>query len=285
MSGVLRSLPDLAPTDVSRMIGTPRRVLASAPSVASNRSACLRAHSSVLGAYSPVSGMLLLSIAVVPFSPPEAAPVAASRCAHIRAEVGSVRECARTRRVDSGAQGRWTVALRDRATGGGYDMVHEYDADLRRLAGGTEHPLGRGRRAGEARGRSRRLPRLGRQGDLGRLLRDGAVEPPRGVRARLGGVQRIAGAGGRGRQAPVMSRRMPKEEAQVEATDDWREGAASDASTAPTPGGEHLTAGTIFAPGLVSEATTLPRSSAVTPLRVARERAAVGPDARGPAVG
>src|SRR4051812_45535765 len=66
MSGVLRSLPDLAPREVSRVIGTPRKVLASAPCVASNRSACLRAHSSVLGAYSPVSGMLLPSIVVLP---------------------------------------------------------------------------------------------------------------------------------------------------------------------------------------------------------------------------
>src|SRR5919202_3379938 len=56
MSGVLRSLPDFAPTEVSRMIGTPRRVLASAPFDASKVSACLRAQSSVLGAYSPVSG-------------------------------------------------------------------------------------------------------------------------------------------------------------------------------------------------------------------------------------
>jgi hypothetical protein len=52
-----------------------------------------------------------------------------------------------------------------------------------------------------------------------------------------------------------VSGRVPDEEAQVEGTDDWTTGAASDASAAPAPGGEHLTAGTMFAPGLVSEAT------------------------------
>lgn len=52
-----------------------------------------------------------------------------------------------------------------------------------------------------------------------------------------------------------MSGRVPDEEAQVEATDDWQTGAAADASSSPAPGGESVTAATIFAPGLVSEAT------------------------------
>jgi hypothetical protein len=52
-----------------------------------------------------------------------------------------------------------------------------------------------------------------------------------------------------------MSGQVPGDEAQVEAADDWKTGAASDESAAPAPGGEHLTAGTMFAPGLVSEAT------------------------------
>ena len=53
-----------------------------------------------------------------------------------------------------------------------------------------------------------------------------------------------------------MSGQVPDEEAQVEAADGRQAGAASDASTAPEPSGEDLTAATIFAPGLVSEATT-----------------------------
>ena len=52
-----------------------------------------------------------------------------------------------------------------------------------------------------------------------------------------------------------MSDRVPDDEAQVEATDDWLTGAAADAPAVPAPGGEHLTAATMFAPGLVSEAT------------------------------
>jgi hypothetical protein len=82
-----------------------------------------------------------------------------------------------------------------------------------------------------------------------------------------------------------VSGQVPDAEAQVEAADGWRAGAASDATTAPAPNGEDLTAGTIFAPGLVSEATIVPRGSAATPLRVASERAAVGPGATGPAEG
>src|SRR4051812_29562621 len=57
MSGVLRSLPLRAPTEVRTMIGTPRIVLASRPSDCSYCSACVRACSDVLGAYSPVRGM------------------------------------------------------------------------------------------------------------------------------------------------------------------------------------------------------------------------------------
>jgi hypothetical protein len=52
-----------------------------------------------------------------------------------------------------------------------------------------------------------------------------------------------------------VSGQVPDDETQVEAADDWQAGAASDASTAPEPSGEDLTAATIFAPGLVSEAT------------------------------
>jgi hypothetical protein len=52
-----------------------------------------------------------------------------------------------------------------------------------------------------------------------------------------------------------VSGQVPDKEAQVEATDDWKAGAAGDASPAPAPGGESVKAGTIFAPGLVSEAT------------------------------
>jgi hypothetical protein len=52
-----------------------------------------------------------------------------------------------------------------------------------------------------------------------------------------------------------MSGGLPDDEAQVEATDDWLTGAERDAAAAPAPGGEHLTAATMFAPGLVSEAT------------------------------
>jgi hypothetical protein len=56
-----------------------------------------------------------------------------------------------------------------------------------------------------------------------------------------------------------MTDRMPDEEAQVEPSDDWARGAAADASAgsgAQSPGGETLTAATMFAPGAVSEATT-----------------------------
>lgn len=78
---------------------------------------------------------------------------------------------------------------------------------------------------------------------------------------------------------------MPDDEAEVEAGDDWQASAASDASAAPEPGGEHLTAGTMFAPGLVSEATVVPRGSAATPPGGASERAAVGSEAPGAAEG
>ncbi len=55
-----------------------------------------------------------------------------------------------------------------------------------------------------------------------------------------------------------MSDRVPEEESQVDATDDWATGAAdaSAGSGAQGPGGETLTAATMFAPGLVPEATT-----------------------------
>src|SRR5690606_15552341 len=49
-------------TLVSTMIGTPLRVLASRPSVASYVSACWRAHSDALGSYSPVNGMRILLV-------------------------------------------------------------------------------------------------------------------------------------------------------------------------------------------------------------------------------
>src|SRR5215218_854841 len=61
MSGVLRSLPDFAPTDVTTTIGIPRNVSASVPPDASKRSACSRAQSDVLGSYSPVRGISDLS--------------------------------------------------------------------------------------------------------------------------------------------------------------------------------------------------------------------------------
>src|SRR5665647_3103008 len=57
ISGVLRSLPVLAPIEVSTMIGTPSSVLASVPPEASNRSTWSRERSDGLGAYSPVRGM------------------------------------------------------------------------------------------------------------------------------------------------------------------------------------------------------------------------------------
>lgn len=57
ISGVLRSLPDLAPTVVSRMIGLPLSSVASVPPDSMYFSACSRAQSEVLGSYSPVSGM------------------------------------------------------------------------------------------------------------------------------------------------------------------------------------------------------------------------------------
>lgn len=80
-----------------------------------------------------------------------------------------------------------------------------------------------------------------------------------------------------------MSDRLPDEEAQVDATGDWTSGGAVDA--APGPSGEGLTPATVFAPGLVSEAT-IPRGAAATPGRGASGRAAVDPeDARGPAEG
>jgi hypothetical protein len=50
-----------------------------------------------------------------------------------------------------------------------------------------------------------------------------------------------------------VSERTPDEEAQVDATDGWAAGAPADAM--PAPSGEDLTAGTMFAPGLVPEAT------------------------------
>lgn len=51
---------------------------------------------------------------------------------------------------------------------------------------------------------------------------------------------------------------MPDEEAQLEPVDDWSAGGAADASAgsgAQGPGGETLSAATMFAPGMVSEAT------------------------------
>src|SRR5690606_20851262 len=62
MSAFLRSLPLRAPTEVSTMMGLPRNSFASAPPEASKVSACVRAHSEVLGAYSPVNGILLLPV-------------------------------------------------------------------------------------------------------------------------------------------------------------------------------------------------------------------------------
>src|SRR6478609_5452186 len=58
MSGVLRSLPVLAPTEVSRITGLPCRSLPCSPFVASISSACFRDQSDGLGSYSPVRGML-----------------------------------------------------------------------------------------------------------------------------------------------------------------------------------------------------------------------------------
>ena len=74
---------------------------------------------------------------------------------------------------------------------------------------------------------------------------------------------------------------MPDEERQVEATDDWVAGAA--AAESPAQSAESLTPGTLFAPGLVQEATTVPRGSAATPQGGASEQAAGGPDPFGPA--
>src|SRR5690606_9070700 len=79
MSAFLRSLPLQAPTEVSTMMGLPRNSFASAPAEASKVSACVRAHSEVLGAYSPVNGILLLPVshpaAVMPASHVENAGV------------------------------------------------------------------------------------------------------------------------------------------------------------------------------------------------------------------
>src|SRR6478672_3042606 len=59
ITGFLRRLPDLAPTDVITTIGSPvsRRVLASCPSLASNFSTCSRTQPALLGTYSPWSVM------------------------------------------------------------------------------------------------------------------------------------------------------------------------------------------------------------------------------------
>lgn len=57
ISGVLRSLPVLAPTVVSTMMGLPFMSAASAPPDATYLSACSRDQSHGLGAYSPESGM------------------------------------------------------------------------------------------------------------------------------------------------------------------------------------------------------------------------------------
>src|ERR1700733_7044048 len=57
ISGVLRSLPVLAPTVVSRMMGMPFMSAASAPPDSAYLSACSRDQSQGLGSYSPVSGM------------------------------------------------------------------------------------------------------------------------------------------------------------------------------------------------------------------------------------
>src|ERR1700733_15339626 len=57
MSGVLRSLPLLAPTVVSRMMGLPFISAASAPPDSAYLSACSRDQSQGDGSYSPVSGM------------------------------------------------------------------------------------------------------------------------------------------------------------------------------------------------------------------------------------
>jgi hypothetical protein len=76
---------------------------------------------------------------------------------------------------------------------------------------------------------------------------------------------------------------VPHEESQVEATDGWASGGAAGEHPGPQPTGEDLTAGTIFAPGLVQEATTVPRGSAATPQGGASEQAAGGPDPFGPA--
>ena len=55
ITGFLRRFPDFAPTLVITTIGSvpPRRVLASAPSVASNFSTWSRTHCALLGTYSP----------------------------------------------------------------------------------------------------------------------------------------------------------------------------------------------------------------------------------------
>src|SRR5277367_4043806 len=57
ISGVLRRLPVLAPTVVSRMMGMPFISAASAPPDSAYLSACSRDQSHGLGAYSPSSGM------------------------------------------------------------------------------------------------------------------------------------------------------------------------------------------------------------------------------------
>src|SRR6201992_500791 len=57
ISGVLRSLPVLAPTVISRMMGLPFMSAASAPPDSAYLSACSRDQSQGDGSYSPGSGM------------------------------------------------------------------------------------------------------------------------------------------------------------------------------------------------------------------------------------